>query len=231
MKPGRITGDVDLTDYDTIAESYRRRSWGIVSKVLSSSTRWFADLGSGPGQNSRYLASLNNSVRGILVDISINMIYRSLRETPEFLQHRLYPVLADMRELPIRTGSIDSLLLVAALHHIVPRADRLRTLRECYRVLKNNGFLLVIVWARWQKSLLLEVVRGLLSYVLREKESLWDIIRCSQVACRVYHLYSIGELERELGIAGFKILEKGVYVPKESKGSLNKNYYCLAIKT
>ncbi len=231
LKSGRIAGVVDLMDYDAIAEGYRRRSWEIVGKILRYDTRWFADLGSGPGQNSRYLASINDLVRGVLVDISINMIYRSLKETPEFLQHRLYPVLADMRELPVRTGSMDSLLLVAALHHVVPRADRLRTLRECYRVLKDNGLLLVVVWARWQKSLLLEVVRDLLSYVLRKKESLWDITRCSQAACRVYHLYSVRELEKELEIAGFEILEKGVYVPEGSKGPLNKNYYCLAIKT
>ncbi|MEO3992963.1 MAG: class I SAM-dependent methyltransferase [Desulfurococcaceae archaeon TW002] len=218
-------------EYDAIAESYRRRPWGIVSKAVNSSTRWFADLGSGPGQNSRYLATINDLVRGVLVDISINMIYRSLRETPESLQHRLYPVLADMRELPIRADSMDSLLLISALHHVVPRADRLRTLRECYRVLKSSGLLLVVVWARWQKSLLIDVVKDLLSYVLRRKESLWDVVRCSKATCRIYHLYSISELEKELRIAGFEILEKGVYVPGESKKTPNKNYYCLAIKT
>ncbi|MEM2848070.1 MAG: class I SAM-dependent methyltransferase [Zestosphaera sp.] len=218
-------------EYEAIAESYRRRPWEIVSKAVSSDTRWFADLGSGPGQNSRYLAATNNLVRGILIDISINMIYRSLKETPESLQHRLYPVLADMRELPIRTGSIDSILLISALHHLVPRADRLRALRECYRVLRNKGLLLVVVWARWQKPLLLDVVRGLMSYVLRRKESFWDIVRCSRATCRTYHLYSISELQRELEVAGFEVIEKGVYVPEGSERLPNKNYYCLALKT
>ncbi|MFN3268524.1 MAG: class I SAM-dependent methyltransferase [Zestosphaera sp.] len=231
MKSGTLAKEADLIGYDEISESYWRRPWEIVGKVLSNSVRWFADLGSGPGQNSRYLATVNDLVKGVLVDISINMIYRALRETPEPLQHRLYPVLADMRELPIRTDSVDSLLLISALHHVVPRADRLRTLRECRRILKSNGLLLVIVWARWQKSLLMDVVRDLLSYVLRRKESLWDVVRCSQATCRVYHLYSISELEKELRIAGFKILEKGVYVPGSSKKTPNKNYYCLAIKT
>lgn len=219
-------------EYDEIAESYRRRPWEIVSKAMSGNMRWFADLGSGPGHNSRYLATTNNLVRGVLIDISINMVYRSLREIPESLQHRLYPVLADVRELPLKTDSMDSLLFVATLHHIVPRADRLRALRECHRVLKNRGLLLVVVWSRWQKSLVLDAVRDLFSYILRRKESFWDITRCSQVTCRTYHLYSISELEKELSVAGFKVLEKGVYVPGRSKAKeLTKNYYCLAIKT
>jgi len=219
-------------EYDEIAESYRRRPWEITSKAVSSNMRWFADLGSGPGHNSKYLATTNDSVRGVLIDISINMIYRSLKEIPESLQNRLYPVLADVRELPLRTDSMDSLLFIATLHHIVPRADRLRTLRECYRVLKNEGLLLVVVWSRWQKSLVLDAVRDLVSYILRKKESFWDITRCSQIACRTYHLYSISELEKELSVAGFKVLEKGVYVPEGSKKrQLTKNYYCLATKT
>lgn len=219
-------------EYDAIAESYRRKPWGIVGKAVSNNTKWFADLGSGPGQNSRYLVTSNDSVRGVLIDISTEMIYRSLRETPESLQHRLYPVLADMIELPIRTSSVDSLLLIAALHHIVPRDDRLRVLRECYRILNNNGLLLVVVWARWQKPLILEAMRDFPSFVLRRKESFWDIVRCSQVTCRTYHLYSISELEKDLRVTGFKIIEKGIYVPEESKATqLNKNYYCLALKT
>lgn len=218
-------------EYDVIAESYRRKPWRVVSKAVSSSTRWFADLGSGPGQNSVYLANSNDSIKGVLVDVSINMVYRSLEETPESLQHRLYPVLADMRELPMRAGSLDSILLISALHHVVPRADRLKTLRECYRVLKSEGLLLVVVWARWQKTLLLDVVRDLLSYVTRRKESFWDITRCSKVACRTYHLYSAGELEKELRATGFKVVEKGVYVPEGGRKTPNKNYYCLALKT
>lgn len=217
-------------EYDVIAESYRRKPWKIVSKAVSSGTRWFADLGSGPGQNSRYLVAGNNSVRGVLIDISINMIYRSLRETPELFQHRLYPVLADMRELPLRTNSTDSLLLISALHHVTPRADRIRVLRECYRVLRNEGLLLVVVWARWQRPLILDAVRDLLSYVFRRKESFWDVTRCSQATCRTYHLYSISELRRELEVAGFKVAEEGVYIPEGGGRSPNKNYYCLAVK-
>ncbi|MCC6033510.1 MAG: class I SAM-dependent methyltransferase [Desulfurococcaceae archaeon] len=218
-------------EYDLIAESYRRRPWEIVSKVLSGETTWFADLGSGPGQHSRHLATLNEALRGVLIDVSAEMIHRALKETPENLSHRLYPVLADMRELPMRSDSVDSLLLIASLHHVVPRADRLRTLRECRRVLRGGGLLLVVVWARWQKPLVLEVLKDSLSYVLRRKESFWDITRCSRVACRTYHLYSVKELVKELETAGFRVVEKGVYVPGEVRKPLNKNYYCLAIKT
>ncbi len=228
---GSFLGERDLMEYDLIAESYRRKPWEIVSKAVGSETTWFADLGSGPGQHSRHLATLNEVLRGVLIDVSVEMIHRALKETPENLSHRLYPVLADMRELPMRSDSTDSLLLIASLHHIVPRADRLRTLRECRRVLKKRGRLLVVVWARWQKPLVFEALKDLLAYVLRRKESFWDIIRCSRVACRTYHLYSISELVKELEAAGFRVIEKGVYVPGGIKRPLNKNYYCLAIKT
>lgn len=218
-------------EYDLIAESYRRRPWEIVSKALSNETTWFADLGSGPGQHSRYLATLNEALRGVLIDVSVEMIHRALKETPENLSHRLYPVLADMRELPMRSDSMDSLLLIASLHHIVTRADRLKTLRECRRVLKRKGSLLVVVWARWQKPLVLKVLKDILTYFLRRKESFWDITRCSRVACRTYHLYSVSELAKELETTGFRVIERGVYVPGGVEKPLNKNYYCLAVKT
>lgn len=202
-----------------------------MSKAFKENTFWFADLGSGPGHNAIYIATLRSDVRGVLIDSSLEMLTKFLRNSPEELLHRLYPVLADMEFPPLRSKSLDSLLLIASLHHIIPRSSRLRVLSECYRVLKNYGLLIVVVWSRWQLSLVLDALKDVHSYILRRKDSLWDIIRCSRITCRRYHLYSMKELEKDLLEAGFKMLEKGVYIPQDKSGVPNKNYYCLTFKT
>lgn len=213
-----------------IANSYRRKPWPIVAKALGSDALWFGDLGSGPGQNAVYLVSLRSELRGVLVDISEEMLLRFLREVPLELSCRLHPVLADMGYLPLRSDSLDSILLVASLHHVTSRSGRLQVLKECYRVLRRGGMTLTVVWGRWQLSLILEVLRDLPSFILRRKESPWDFTKCSRVACREYHLYSLRELRKDLRASGFKTLEEGIYMPQSSGGAPAKNYYCLSIK-
>ncbi len=216
--------------YDFIANGYRRKPWPIVTKVLGSDALWFGDLGSGPGQNAVYLISLRSELRGVIVDISEEMLLRFLKEVPWELSCRLYPVLADMEYLPLRSDSLDGVLLIASLHHVTSRSGRLQVLRECYRVLKCGGMALAVVWSRWQLSLILEVLRDFPSFVFRRKESLWDFTKCSRIACREYHLYSLRELVKDLRVSGFKTLEKGIYVPQSSGRAPAKNYYCLSIK-
>lgn len=166
-----------------------------------------------------------------MIDSSLEMLTKFLRHSPEELLHRLYPVLADMEFIPLRSESLDSLLLIASLHHVIPRGSRLRVLSGCYRVLKYYGLLIVVVWSRWQLSLVLDALKDTHSYVLRRKDSFWDVTRCSRTVCRRYHLYSMSELEKDLLETGFKVLEKGVYIPQDRGGAPNKNYYCLAIKS
>ncbi|MEM4486508.1 MAG: class I SAM-dependent methyltransferase [Zestosphaera sp.] len=217
-------------EYDLIASGYRRRPWPIVCKAVKESTSWFADLGSGPGQNATYIAALKSDLKGILVDISLEMLMKFLKQHAEGHLHRLHPVLADMEFPPLRSESLDSILLISSLHHIMPRDSRLEVLRECHRILRGHGLLLTVVWSRWQPMLVLKVLRDFHSYILCRKESPWDLTRCSKTTCRRYHLYSLGELARDLRDAGFKVIERGVYRPQEGGEAPSKNYYCLSVK-
>lgn len=215
--------------YEELAKHYRRRAWTLVLKAFKKDCSFFADVGSGPGQNSIYVASLNPKVRGVLIDLSQSMIAKFVSICPEDLKHRLYPVVGDMVYLPLRDSCLDSIIVIASLHHITSKENRLQALKEFHRVLKEDGLMLVTVWSRWQYELVKEAFKEVKQYLLRRKKSFWDVKRCSGSVCREYHLYTLGELVRDVKSAGFKILDRGVYTPAPGK-KLSKNYFCLCSK-
>ncbi len=221
--------DEVYTAYEELASSYRRKAWSLVLKAFKEDYSLFADIGSGPGQNSIYVASLNPRVRGVLVDLSPSMLTSFMSTCPEEFKYRLYPVVGDMVYLPLRDSCLDSVLVIASLHHIVLKESRLQALKEFYRVLRRGGLMLVTVWSRWQYDLVKEAIKEVKQYILRRKRSFWDIKRCSRKACREYHLYTLRELIKEVESVGFKVLEKGVYIPTPGK-KLSKNYFCLCSK-
>lgn len=59
-------------------------------------------------------------------------------------EQRIY---ADALELPFRSSSIDSVLMVAVFHHFSNEERRLASLREIHRVLKPSGRALITVWS------------------------------------------------------------------------------------
>ncbi len=219
--------------YDLLAGRYRRGVWDIIFTVNRYCNAYgaVADFGCGPGHNSLALIKRECFGLAFLLDLSFRMVERAVECFRDAGLLGL-AVCGDMVFPPLRDGCVDAVLMVASLHHLTRREDRLRALRESFRVLKAGGAILVVVWGRWQVRLLPLLLRGVARYVLRRSESPWDVVRCSRggVVCREYHLYSLGELVADVRGAGFKVVEAGTYVAPGRKSLPRKNYYVVGLK-
>ena len=90
------------------------------------------DLGCGAGQDSRYLAKRDHRVIGL--DRTMPLLQFAKRQAPSvpFL-------LADMSALPIRTGSLDGILVAASLIHLQKRTV-ISVLTALLHLVKPEGF-------------------------------------------------------------------------------------------
>lgn len=222
--------------YEVAASSYRRRPWNIVCKVEEYSSRieFVGDIGCGIGSNLDIL--LNNSRKGVALDYSYRMLVKSSRFFARKKKlHRIILVNADMRKLPFRDSVFDALIYVSSLHHIPYRSNRVNVLKEAYRVLKNNGILVVTVWARYQLKFIPRILANLLIRLLGRIESIGDVIEekviQGKTLYRYHHLYTLNELVRDIEYTGFNVLEKGVFYPtRKGLGVASKNYFVVAMK-
>lgn len=127
-------------------------------------------------------------------------------------------VVADALDLPFEDKSFDLVFAIALLHHIPSKELRLKVLRNCFRVLKPDGFLILTVWNLWQPKLLLKYKIWSMIFGWRPKGLDWKDIWIpwklpqGQVQ-RYYHAFTAGEMKRLLKKAGFKIEELS-YVKK-----------------
>ncbi len=220
-----------LEAYDKIAAGYRRRVWDIVDKFIEGPVEVIADLGCGPAHNSVNHLVKGRAAKAVALDLSMIMLERGAAlARKNSVDHRLFAVAGDMRKLPLRDSSVDSVLIISSLHHILPRDGRLTALNEVKRVLKHGGKALTIVWARWQAKLLPHLFRGVMKFLLRKSRSPWDMVICKRTVCREYHMYSLGELVRDVREAGLLVERSGTYVAPGREGLPRKNYFVVAVK-
>lgn len=103
---------------------------------------------------------------------------------------------ADVRHLPYADGTFDWAISVATYHHIKGKEERLKSLRELRRVLKNGGEAFITVWNRWQPR-----------FWRRGKDVMVPWRTKDRTLPRYYHLFSYGELENLAKRAGFTVLK------------------------
>ena len=96
------------------------------------------ELGCGNGKTLSALTRLDNEVVGL--DHSINALQSCLESSSAHL------VQGDVRSLPFREASFDTVLMLHLLEHLV-EADRLKAVREARRVLRPGGQVLVRVFS------------------------------------------------------------------------------------
>jgi len=111
--------ELDRRVLDVIAERSRGRG-----PVL--------DLGSGPAQLAEYL--LARRVDAVAVDFTTAMLDIARGRLP-----RLRAVAADVRALPVRSGTAAAIVAFYVLQH-VPRDEITTVLNEFHRCLRTDGF-------------------------------------------------------------------------------------------
>jgi len=215
--------------WDTIAESFdntRRAPWQYVIDFINdlSDSDVVADIGCGNGRHLILCAEKCKNVIGldisrILLKISQKKIKEN-NENSEFIQGNLV-------NIPIKNCFFDAVLYIAALHNIKGRKNRIQSLSEVKRILKDNGRALVSVWSRDQ-----EKFRDCFSENFHSDIELGDIEifwRQNKLNVpRFYHLYSKDEFINDVKKSGLKI-EQIIEANIQSK-TYSDNYFAIVRK-
>ncbi|MCK4332060.1 MAG: class I SAM-dependent methyltransferase [Thermoplasmatales archaeon] len=194
--------------WDAIAESFdvtRRKPWrqciDFINELSESHT--VADIGCGNGRHLLPCAKRCKNVIGI--DISQNLLNIAKNKVKEKGLNNVIFIHANMVQIPLKDASLDSILCIASLHNIKVKEERLCSLKEVHRILKNGGRALISVWSRWQDK-----YRGyFLKKLFYDKGEFGDIeIQWKQHNLnipRFYHLYSKREFAKDLNQASLEI--------------------------
>jgi len=113
-----------------------------------SESQTVADIGCGNGRHLLPCAERCKNVIGI--DISQNLLNIAKNKSKEKGLNNVDFIHANMVKIPLKNDSVGTVLCIASLHNIKGREERLRSLKEIHRILKNGGRALISVWSRWQ---------------------------------------------------------------------------------
>ncbi|HJQ52491.1 MAG TPA: class I SAM-dependent methyltransferase [Gemmatimonadaceae bacterium] len=121
------------------------------------------DVGGASGTYAFWLAELGYEVS--LVDAVPRLVNVARARNEQAARKLIACIVGDARVLANADASIDVVLLLGPLYHLVERDDRLAALRETARVLRPGGLLLAAAISRWASTL-----DGLSRELLRDEE-------------------------------------------------------------
>ena len=192
--------------WNAIAESFdatRGKPWKVVVDFVStlSVSDVVADIGCGNGRHLILCVDKCNTVIGL--DISKNLL-KITKSKIEGRKVRVVFIHGNLVNIPIQGNSLDSVLYIAALHNIKGRTNRIQSLNEVKRILKNDGRALISVWSREQ-----ERFRDCFNDISGNDCEPGDIViywRQNKLnAPRFYHLYTKEEFIEDIKQSGLEI--------------------------
>lgn len=192
--------------YNEIAERFdisRVRIWPCVKDFLDKypSNSLLLDVGCGNGKNMLYRKDLN--FKGL--DFSINLVEICKKKNLDVIE-------SSMTSIPYNDNIFDGIIMVASYHHLSTESERKSTLDELYRVLKPDCKILIVVWAMEQP------IDSKFIFTKSDELVTWTSIKNNKTYYRYYHIYSEGELSKEINklkpefIIDNEYLEKGNWV-------------------
>ena len=113
------------------------RTQEIITRYLPESPAVVLDIGGGAGIYACWLAKMGYEVH--LVDPVELHIKQAKEASDQQLEHPIASVsLGDARALRFSSMSVDAVLLLGPLYHLIDKSERLLALSEAYRVLRSN---------------------------------------------------------------------------------------------
>ena len=137
------------------------RTTQVLLRYLGSTPLSVADVGGGPGVYAEWLARRGHHV--VLIDPVERHVAEALRRAPD--DAALSAHVGDARELHLEDGSMDIVLLLGPLYHLLEPLDRVRALTEAGRVLRPGGRLFAAGISRFAS-----IHDGLVKRYVREPE-------------------------------------------------------------
>ena len=179
--------------YSEIASEFdlfRTKIWPCVSRFLSTFDTRFSilDIGCGNGKNMMYK---DKDLQFTGVDFCTNLVDICVKKG-------LSVVEADMTSLPFPDKSFDGFISVASYHHLDNDESRKNALHEMYRILKDGGKGLIVVWAKEQELKTKFVFDSKIKsskYGFDEKV-IWKSGTNQYI--RYYHIYEKNDLQNEV---------------------------------
>ncbi|MHA1293336.1 MAG: class I SAM-dependent methyltransferase [Promethearchaeota archaeon] len=212
--------------YNKIAEDYdqkRKKPWRPFEKFLMKLKNdglkikgFCLDLGCANGRHFKTLKTKEIKLIGIDNAIEFLKIAKSdLSDVNKYQKEEskgIALILADINFLPIRKKKIDVLISIATIHHIKEKINRKKVITQINEILKDNGFILITVWRRWQKKLKSHFIKDFLKRLLNpkfKKEQInmglvefgdkfvpWTVIGKNETYNRFYHFFSKHEIKK-----------------------------------
>ncbi len=171
------------------------------------------DLGCGNGRFYSLVSSEKAFYTG--VDFSENLIKVARKKYPE-VDFQTGSAL----NLPFSDNEFHKIFSISVLHHIPSRQLRSQFLKECRRVLKPKGVLIITAWNLWKnpkkrkkifKNIFLKI-SGKSKLDLKDINVEWYGVKNCYIHC-----FTKNELEKTVKKGGFKIIDSGEIELKDKK--------------
>uniref|UniRef100_A0A7C3IT53 Class I SAM-dependent methyltransferase n=1 Tax=Candidatus Methanomethylicus mesodigestus TaxID=1867258 RepID=A0A7C3IT53_9CREN len=215
--------------WDEVAEDFsakRRRPWPSLSDLGSCKGERVLDLGAGAGRNTAEFVK-QGAENVVAADISAKMLGIIMR-TASARTGVVDVVRCDAVHLPFRSDTFSAVALIALIHHIPKKSDRLTAMKEVYRVAAPGSRILVTAWARGQLRFA-KKIPAMLKSRLKGGEFGDACIEWGKKAKRFYHLFTKKELEETVMDAGFRIERS--HGERIRSRLFNENWVVLGYKT
>ncbi len=203
--------------YNLIAQHFdltRQENWPELKELLSSFKKGDRVLDFGCGNGRFYELIKDFEIEYFGVDISEQLLEIAKNRVPS---GKFYLIKEDL-SLPFSDQFFDIIVCIASLHHIPSFNLQLKVVKELYRVLKKDGFVISTVWdfykGRNKKHLLKSFFIRLkdkiflknLKYSFKDIFIPWKNDKGEILAERYFYAFHMKDLKRLFRKAGFKVL-------------------------
>lgn len=173
---------------------FRVRPTEEVVDFLSGKSGKVLDLGCGSGRNCLDIEGLD--FYG--VDFSEKLL--EIAKAKNYVEVKK----GDVSEIPYDDEVFDYVVFVRALHCVEGAGKRRKALRECFRVLKKDGEMMVSVWGRGSGRVKNRGKESFVPWTVPQLDSLGHRTGQGKVL-RYTYLYDVEELRKELEDVGFEV--------------------------